>query len=352
MPVSSLAPLPFRSICASPSWRLAGAEQVIEAVENGGQVREVASDAASAVIHTSGTTGVPRPVVLSLCERPFQRSRLCRGAGRLAWRSVALPSAAAPRRRADDAVCARRSMGPPRSSGPRTDRRDGRVARAHPARAPDRPSASAVAPRGAARRRARRSDVAASVRATRAGRSRRRYGLTQACSTVTVAEPGDLETSGPRAAGAGRVAGFGRRDPRVRAFGRGRWRACTPVTSGRFDDRGRLIVSGRKVDTIVSGGENVMPAEVEAVLLVSPGGGRGGCVRAPGSGVGGGGHGVRSSAPRTRRSCLRSLASGWRRSRFQRALREWSRYPVALRGSCCAASFARSVVRLVRALVR
>src|SRR5262249_20748788 len=39
---------------------------------------------------------------------------------------------------------------------------------------------------------------------------------------------------------------------------------------GRIDERGRLIVLGRKVDTIVSGGENVMPAEVEAALLAHP----------------------------------------------------------------------------------
>jgi O-succinylbenzoic acid--CoA ligase len=39
---------------------------------------------------------------------------------------------------------------------------------------------------------------------------------------------------------------------------------------GRLDERGRLIVLGRKVDTIVSGGENVMPSEVEAVLLSHP----------------------------------------------------------------------------------
>ena len=39
---------------------------------------------------------------------------------------------------------------------------------------------------------------------------------------------------------------------------------------GRLDDRGRLIVIGRKADTIVTGGENVAPAEVEAVLLEHP----------------------------------------------------------------------------------
>lgn len=39
---------------------------------------------------------------------------------------------------------------------------------------------------------------------------------------------------------------------------------------GRFDDRGRLEIVGRKSDTIVSGGENIAPVEVEAVLLEHP----------------------------------------------------------------------------------
>jgi len=39
---------------------------------------------------------------------------------------------------------------------------------------------------------------------------------------------------------------------------------------GAFDDRGRLTISGRQSDTIVTGGENVAPAEVEAVLLEHP----------------------------------------------------------------------------------
>jgi o-succinylbenzoate---CoA ligase len=37
-----------------------------------------------------------------------------------------------------------------------------------------------------------------------------------------------------------------------------------------LDDRGRLAIIGRKTDTIVSGGENVAPAEVEAALLEHP----------------------------------------------------------------------------------
>jgi O-succinylbenzoic acid--CoA ligase len=39
---------------------------------------------------------------------------------------------------------------------------------------------------------------------------------------------------------------------------------------GEFDQTGRLRIIGRRADTIVSGGENVAPAEVEAVLLEHP----------------------------------------------------------------------------------
>jgi O-succinylbenzoic acid--CoA ligase len=39
---------------------------------------------------------------------------------------------------------------------------------------------------------------------------------------------------------------------------------------GRIDEAGRLVIVGRRSDTIVSGGENVAPAEVESVLLEHP----------------------------------------------------------------------------------
>ena len=44
---------------------------------------------------------------------------------------------------------------------------------------------------------------------------------------------------------------------------------------GRLDDAGRLLVEGRVDDMIISGGENVYPAEVEAVLGDAPRRGRG-----------------------------------------------------------------------------
>ncbi len=40
---------------------------------------------------------------------------------------------------------------------------------------------------------------------------------------------------------------------------------------GSLDEHGRLTVTGRRAETIVSGGENVAPAEVEAVLEAHPG---------------------------------------------------------------------------------
>jgi O-succinylbenzoic acid--CoA ligase len=39
---------------------------------------------------------------------------------------------------------------------------------------------------------------------------------------------------------------------------------------GAFDDRGRLSIIGRRADTIVTGGENVAPTEVEDALLEHP----------------------------------------------------------------------------------
>ena len=87
------------------------------------------------------------------------------------------------------------------------------------------------------------------------------YGLTEATSQVTVdgwpihgvtvslAEDSEIVVDGPTVATA---------------------RPLHTGDLGAFDERGRLMVTGRKADTIISGGENVAPAEVEAVLTEHP----------------------------------------------------------------------------------
>ena len=97
------------------------------------------------------------------------------------------------------------------------------------------------------------------------------YGLTEACSQVTTQPPGDAAgDAGPplfctrirTVGGEIQVAG-----PTV-ARSAGEWLATgdAGVLVG-----GRLRVTGRLADTIVSGGENIAPTEVEAVLGEHPG---------------------------------------------------------------------------------
>ena len=96
------------------------------------------------------------------------------------------------------------------------------------------------------------------------------YGLTQACSTVTVAEPGDLETAGRPLPGVGvAISDDGEiivSGASVNALG-----SIHTGDLGSIDGQGRLVVTGRRGAMIVSGGENVASAEVEAVLAEYPG---------------------------------------------------------------------------------
>jgi O-succinylbenzoic acid--CoA ligase len=74
------------------------------------------------------------------------------------------------------------------------------------------------------------------------------------CTRVRIGADGEIELSGPTVA---------------RAAARSdRWLRTGDL--GRLNAEGSLEVTGRKADTIVSGGENVAPAEVEAVLEARP----------------------------------------------------------------------------------
>ncbi len=107
------------------------------------------------------------------------------------------------------------------------------------------------------------------------------YGLTEACSQVTT-----TPLAAPAGSGrAGRSAGPSLFCTRVRTAADGEIEIAGPTVAreaadrdgwlrtgdlGRLNAEGCLEVTGRKADTIVSGGENVSPAEVEAVIEAHP----------------------------------------------------------------------------------
>ena len=98
------------------------------------------------------------------------------------------------------------------------------------------------------------------------------YGLTEACSQVTTERLGeaDGQTAGPPVPGTEVRIVDGEiqvRGPTV-AGGEGRWLATGDL--GSLDARNRLTVLSRRVDLIITGGENVYPAEVEHVLAQHP----------------------------------------------------------------------------------
>jgi O-succinylbenzoic acid--CoA ligase len=91
------------------------------------------------------------------------------------------------------------------------------------------------------------------------------YGMTEACSQIATFGwplPGvEVRTSG----GEIRVRGAIVSPDEVDEFG---WLNTGDL--GEFDERERLVITGRKSDTIVTGGENVAPTEVEAALMSHP----------------------------------------------------------------------------------
>ncbi len=92
------------------------------------------------------------------------------------------------------------------------------------------------------------------------------YGMTETCSQLaTFGWP--LPGGEIRLSGEGEVLASGPMVSAAALAGDGRLHTGD---LGRFDERGRLVIIGRKADTIVTGGENVAPVEVEDVLLSHP----------------------------------------------------------------------------------
>ena len=184
----------------------------------------------------------------------------------------------------------------------------------------------AAAPRGRAR-------ASPSPRPTASPRRARRSPL---------AEPGDLETAGRPLPGTGLTIAA---DGEILVSGPtvvGEWDALRTGDLGRLDDEGRLTVIGRKSDTIVTGGENVAPAEVEAVLEEHPGVAEAGVFAREhplwGEAVGRADRAARRARADRRRAAraLRRAARGLQGPEGVRARRRGSRArPLA---SCCAGS--------------
>ncbi len=105
------------------------------------------------------------------------------------------------------------------------------------------------------------------------------YGLTEACSQVTTTPAAAIDAEHPSTAGGPlfctrvRIAGDGEimvAGPTVAPGSAGADGWLRTGDEGSLDAQGRLRVTGRRADTIVSGGENVAPTEVEAALEEHP----------------------------------------------------------------------------------
>jgi O-succinylbenzoic acid--CoA ligase len=101
------------------------------------------------------------------------------------------------------------------------------------------------------------------------------YGLTEACSQVATAPPGwdDQHAAPPLFPTRVRIAEDGEilvAGPTVarESMARDGWLHTGDL--GALDDQGRLTPTGRRATTIVTGGENVSPEEVEAALEAHP----------------------------------------------------------------------------------
>jgi len=99
------------------------------------------------------------------------------------------------------------------------------------------------------------------------------YGLTEACSQVTTGGPPlfctriRIDGSSPGGLEVGEILVAG---PTVAPAAREHDGWLHTGDLGSLDNQGGLRVTGRVADTVISGGENVAPAEVEAVLESHP----------------------------------------------------------------------------------
>lgn len=102
------------------------------------------------------------------------------------------------------------------------------------------------------------------------------YGLSEASAMVTTQRPGDPQADAGAPLFCTRVTiGAGGEilvsGPTVSPSAVGPDGVLRTGDLGSLDAEGRLTVTGRKADTIITGGENVAPAEVEAALERHPG---------------------------------------------------------------------------------
>ncbi|MBE2315035.1 AMP-binding protein [Solirubrobacter sp. CPCC 204708] len=243
-----------------PVWRVADAGQVITEIDHGRQEKGAGF---GLVVHTSGTTGVPRPIRLSLSQIQANSDAVTAVIEPGRW-LCPLPLS-----HIGGLMVLLRSWLTRTTAviGP-ADTPDVTVASLVPTQLarlihqPPPETLRDVMLGGAP------ADPTLLVRARAAGWPvRPSYGLTQACSAVALADIGDTETSGRPLPG---VTIDLAADGEIIVSGAsvvGGTHATGDL--GSWLD-GRLVVHGRKVDTIVSGGENVMPQEVEAVLLSHP----------------------------------------------------------------------------------
>jgi O-succinylbenzoic acid--CoA ligase len=104
------------------------------------------------------------------------------------------------------------------------------------------------------------------------------YGLTETCSMATCERAGEADGATAGTAMPGLELAIDQGEILVKGPQLMRGYEGHPPVSGFFrtgdlgelDARGRLTVHARRGDLIISGGENIYPAEVEAVLLAHP----------------------------------------------------------------------------------